>query len=246
MRRRTRHAPAIEEMEPRSLLSAITSILATQSRQVSPNAVLGLVASEQLSAPSSNPSGNVSILAGTNPSPAEQAREKFTALFVGPFQFGPINRFADQKAQTYIRATGTTSVFLHGDLQFLLIQPTDPTKPQFGVAVFTDKNINDSGLLAIDLFADASSTFDKAGRPTHISWSIAPFAGAGSFTAGAFSLASGQGTVDIKYGKPPVGNHRNSLGSQVATVLFRGSLFTPGTFNPLTNANFIQSHDRIL
>src|SRR5205814_2184601 len=36
-----------------------------------------------------------------------------------------------------------------------------------------------------------------------------------------------------------------STGSQVATVVFKGSLFTPGTFNPRTNADFVPVFDRV-
>src|SRR5260370_30199413 len=100
-----------------------------------------------------------------------------------------------------------------------------------------------SGILLVDRRGNRPDV-DSAGRPTHLTWSLTPFTGSGSFTAGTFSLATGVGIVDIKYRDngghvPP---HATSLGE--ATVLFRGSIFTPGTTNPFTNVVLQTKHSR--
>ena len=51
--------------------------------------------------------------------------EKFVAKFSGPFVTGP-GRFIDQASQTFIKGGGTSSAFLHGNLQMAVYTPVDP------------------------------------------------------------------------------------------------------------------------
>jgi hypothetical protein len=177
---------------------------------------------------------------GTQPTPAELARERFRAVFSGPFTTGkPL--FFDQTSRTVIRGAGGSNFFAHGNMQFLIVTPRDPNSPLVGTATMQDRNLNTAGVLIVDLTASRND-FDSQGRPTHLTWSFTPFAGSGSFTAGAFSLSSGQGTLDIRYrpGGRTSAPGVTSLGN--ATLIFKGTVFTPGTTNPLANANLQASH----
>src|SRR4051794_26633294 len=59
------------------------------------------------------------------PTPHERAREAFVAKFAGSSVTGP-GRFTDQASQTLIKGGGTSSAFLHGNLQMAAYAPTDP------------------------------------------------------------------------------------------------------------------------
>jgi hypothetical protein len=110
-----------------------------------------------------------------------------------------------------------------------------------GTATLQDKNQNDAGSLVVDLTADRDH-LDRFGRPTQLSWSLTPFTGSGGFSSGAFSLATGAGTVQVRYRDS--GPARGVTSEGDATVVFQGSLYTPGTTFPLANSGLQSAHRR--
>jgi hypothetical protein len=223
--------PTLEPMERRELPSGIMATLPGRL-----DAARAAAGQAQVILPSNVP------YQGKLPTPAELSLERFRAVFSGNFATGkPL--FFDQTSRTVIHAIGGSNLFLHGNLQFLTVTPTDPNSPLAGTATLQDKNLNTSGILTVDL-TGSQTDVDSAGRPTHLSFSMSPFAGSGSFTAGVFSLATGQGTVDIRY-RPSGKRGAPGVTSQGdVTILFRGSIYTTGTVNPLANSTLQASHDR--
>jgi hypothetical protein len=243
-RKRLVTRPSCEPVESRDLLSVIPILMSEASKQSSPSTVIALASAGELDQPPSNASGQASSLVGQTPTPHEARRERFRAVYAGPITVGP-GRFTDQAQQFFVRGTGFSTDFGHGDLQMLVIIPTDPNAQFTGTVVMQDQNTASSGLLAIDVQGNRAG-LGPDGMPRFLTWSVSPFAGAGSFTAGPFSLAYGQGTIVIKPG-PPQGRSGHAFhGQPTVTVTINGTLFTPGLFNPLQNAGLIVSHHRII
>jgi hypothetical protein len=221
--------PGLEAMERRDLLSVIPIIEQAQKPTISASALIQTAALSGTSstAQSLNPTNSQSPLIGTDPTPRELAREKFTAVFSGPVYVGP-GRFADQAKTLYFRGLGTSNAFLHGDFQMAIVFPTDPTAPLFGEAVMQDKNTNSQAILALPLQGLTPQTFDKAGRPTDLT-----FTGDPNIYSGIFFVNTSAGSVHIRYSK----------GS--AKVSFKGLVYTTGLTNPLTNSDLYSRGGRI-
>jgi hypothetical protein len=198
---RRRHAPAIERLEARDLPTPPTFLAG------SPRVDLAALA------------------AMPQPTAHEQAREAFVGKFKGGFITGP-GRFTDQASQTFISGGGTSSAFLHGDLQMAVYTPRNPSGATTGIAALIVKNVSSSGnLLVLDLQGDTQS-LDRRGRPTKFTWTVDGNSG------GTFSGAVGQGTVEIQYrpgGKIP----KRATGAGTAGVIFRGSINTNGVTDVL-------------
>jgi hypothetical protein len=201
----------LEPLEPRELP---TSPLMLASAAAAPNVAAILRAGTHAAADST-----------AQPTPHELRREQFRARFSGKFVSGA-GRFTNQALQTYIQASGTSTSFLHGDLQMAVYTPTDPNAQTSGLAALIVKNVTNSGnLLVLDLVGDTSS-LDRAGRPTRFTWTVDGASG------GAFANATGSGTVEIRYfpgGKLP--QRATSAGS--VGVIFKGLIQTTGVTNLL-------------
>jgi hypothetical protein len=225
--------PALETMEARELLSVVPILAQSQKPNVSAAAVIQ--AATRSGTPSASASTGLvldaansqSPLIGTNPTPRELARERFTAVFSGPVSVGP-GRFGDQAKTLYFRGLGTSNTFLHGDFQMAIVFPTDTSKPLFGEAVMQDKNTNSSGIIALPMQGLTPQTFDKQGRPTDFTFSQDP-----NIYSGIFFVNTSAGSVHIQYSK----------GS--ATVTFKGLVYTTGLTNPLTNSDLYSRGGRI-
>jgi hypothetical protein len=210
---RSRRTPelAVEWLEGRDLPTA-------------PALLAGPVSSADLGPVSARP-GPTAAAVPQVPTPHELAREQFVAKFSGSFVTGP-GRFTDQASQTFIKGGGTSSAFLHGDIQMAVYSPVDPNGQTTGTAALIVKNVSNSGnLLVLDLQGDTTS-LDRAGRPTRFTWTVDGSSG------GTFSGATGQGTVEIRYwsgGKLPA--RARMAGS--AGVIFRGRIDTNGITNVL-------------
>jgi hypothetical protein len=154
------------------------------------------------------------------PTPHELARQKFVAKFSGSFITGP-PRFTDQASQTFIQGGGTSSAFLHADLQMGVYTPVDPNHETTGIAALIPKNVSNSGnILVFDLQGDTTS-LDRMGRPTRFTWTV------DSSSGGTFSGSTGEGTVEIRYwrgGKLPP----RAWSAGGAGVIFRGRIETNG------------------
>jgi hypothetical protein len=230
--RSQRMRPVIEPLEERELPSGIIASMVSRGQLNRP-----VLAFEQapIVLPSEVP------YQGSQPTLHELRREAFRGVFAGPFVQGAA-RFQDQTSQIVLRGTGGATMFLHGNFQMQVVTPSDPSKPLVGTVTLQDKNISTSGILIADLTGIRSDT-DAQGRPTHLTLSFVPFAGSGSFNAGSFSLATGQGTVDIHY--LPSGRSGPGVFSQgKAILIFRGAIYVPGTADPLRNALLQASHHK--
>lgn len=203
----------VEWLENRNLLTAPT-LLAGPTRAVD----LGSILSQARAQP-------ITAAIAHIPTPYELARQKFNARFAGSFATGA-GRFTDQAMQVYVKGGGTSSAFLHADIQMALYTPADPTGQTTGTAALIVKNVTNSGnLLVLDLQGD-TTTLDRAGRPTHFTWTVDGSSG------GTFGGATGQGTVDIYYrggGKLP----RQAKGAGSVGVIFKGLIDTNGVTNLL-------------
>ncbi|HWE36456.1 MAG TPA: hypothetical protein VG406_07815 [Isosphaeraceae bacterium] len=266
-RRRPALRPVVVSLEGRELLSGIIATLHGRLHHA-PLARIAAAAQQPASgtssvsaAASSSASGSgfeaitgtpISVTyQGQQPTPFQVKREQFRAVFSGPYQTG-LPLFLDQSSRTVIDGIGTSTYFLHGSLQLIVVTYKDAPPPNLtygtnqplqGMATLIDKNQNSSGYLAVDLQGDRTG-LDSAGRPTQVTFNFFPFGGSGSFTAGIFSLASGSGTVSIQY--HPSGTTRPGLTSQgTATVVFRGTIFTPQTVFPLANSGLQASHHKV-
>jgi hypothetical protein len=224
-----KNRPSLEAMERRDLLSVIPIIEQAQKPTLTASDVIQAAAISGASTTSQglNPTGSQSPLIGTDPTPRELAREKFTAVFSGPVYVGP-GRFANQSKTLYFRGLGTSNAFLHGDFQMAIVFPTDPTAPLTGEAIMQDKNTNSQGILALPMTGLTPQTYDKQGRPTDFTFSTDP-----NIYSGIFFVNTSAGTVHITYSK----------GS--AKVTFKGLVYTTGLTNPLTNSDLYSRGGRI-
>lgn len=204
---RRRREPSLERLETRDLLSVVPSLAARgrPPERLAPLAALG----------DSNPPGR--------PTPHEVARRAFVAKFDGPFVTGP-GRTTAQAFQSLLQGGGTSNMFLHGNLLMGLFVPKDPAEPITGLAMLVVKNVSDTGdLLLLDLQGDATS-FDRQGRPTHLTWTVNGGSG------GTFTDAEGEGTVEIRY-RPGGRLPRRASAAGQAGVMFYGQISTTGVTN---------------
>jgi hypothetical protein len=243
--------PEVERIEARELLSALTTGLIGPAHP--PVAVLlsqGLAAQEAqvpgtttTSTSTSQPAkGNTfgvttgpyvngatsPLLTFGTPTPAEAAREKFSAGFGGPFYGGP-GRFSDQAHIQYFRGLGSSSAFLHGDFNMAIVTPTDPNEPFYGDAVLEDKNVNSGGIIGLVLQGNRTDV-DQFGRPTKMTFQADP-----NIYSGVFFIDTASGTVNIHY--------NNTNGS--ANVVFKGRVYTNGLTNPLVNSDLYSRSGRL-
>lgn len=223
-RNRVGFRPAVEGVEARLLLSAMTGRVAhSRPRQAAIVAQAGIDLSTIPPNPLFFPTGQ--------PSPHEAARQRFSARFSGPFTVGA-GRFSSQAQQVYIRGSGGSNQFLHGDAQLAVITPTDPSEPLGGSMTMFDRNINTNGSLGIQLVADRATDLDAAGRPVHLTiYDIKSEESGGSYAA-----ATAVGTVDIRY-KPSSRRSPGVLSQGTATITVRALIYTSGTNGILRNAD---------
>jgi hypothetical protein len=265
-RRQTGRRPEVAPLEGRELLSgviatlhgrlhhaALAQIAAAAQRPNPGGSGVRAAAGSSSSPPNEAVTGTPIALTfqGQVPSPFEVKREQFRAVFSGPYQTG-LPLFLDQSSRTEINGIGTSTDFLHGNLQLIVVTYKDAPPPNLtygtdqplqGGATLLDKNSNSSGYLTIDLQGDRTG-LDSAGRPTQLTFTLNPFSGSGSFTSGIFTLNSGSGTVTISY--KPSGTTRPGVTSKgMATVVFRGTVFTPTTTFPLANSGLQASHRKV-
>jgi hypothetical protein len=213
--------PSLERIEPRRLLTATLAFRAAQSNAQASAAIDSVILSQldHQGAAAVNPVGSSSPLIGQGtPTPREQGREAFRAVFSGPLSTSP-GRFSDQAETLYIRGIGGSNFFLHGNFNMGIVIPADPGKPTFGFATLSDKNANSGGIMGLQLSA-VPGAVDSRGRPTRLTFTEDP-----NIYSGIFFVNTSRGTVTIKYGQG------------AATVVFQGSVYTSGLTNPLRNAD---------
>jgi hypothetical protein len=254
-------------MEKRELLTVNPDMFAAADQLTQANSIINGFAASQASGqvPASAPAtalpgtsqgtvtapGSPYLIAaspyqGDTPTATELANEKYTAVFSGTFKTGT-PRFTDQASQTYIKAVGSTTDELHGDIQLNIVVPSGPTSTNplddvEGVAVNLDKSTASQAFLSLDLFGSPSTSLDSAGRPANLSFSYSPYTGAGSFTGGLYSLSEGAGTVSIYY-KPSHKKNPPGITSQgTVTVVIQGLIYKTGVTSSFATADLEESH----
>lgn len=144
-------------------------------------------------------------------------------VFDGKFVQGH-GRYNDEANQVLIKGIGTSTFFLHGDIQLRAVVPTDPSRPTSGAATSFDRNTNSNSSFGIDL-TGSTADVDRAGRPTKFTFTIDK-----NLSGGVFGQANGTGTVTIRY--IPDGHRADGITSQGrAIVLITGDIYTLKTNN---------------
>jgi hypothetical protein len=223
-RHRVGFRPAVEGIEARLLLSA-TSSLVTQSRPHQA-AIVARAGADPASLPPNpllSPSGQ--------PTPHEQARQRFVAKFVGTFTVGT-GRFTSEAQQLYFRGSGGSNQMLHGDTQLRMITPSDPSQPLGGEMSIFDRNINNNSALGLDLSADPATDLDSSGRPIRMTITQLDV----NLSGGIYGAGLAAGTVEIRY-KPSSGRSPGVLSQGTAVVTVRAQIYSLGTNGILKNAD---------
>lgn len=217
--------PRVECPESRDLLSGIIASMAGNGPLGGRSR--GLVETRQTNsafAPPTTPADRFVSPPGT-PTAATLARTRFHASFAGPYHVGP-GRTSAESAEVYVRGGGRSNFFLHGTTQLRFIVPRDTSLAPVGTIVLLDRNVNNSGQLGLDLTAVPGSA-DALGRVRRFTWTVDD-----SYSAGVFTNAAGQGTLEVKYGPVPGRGH---IGR--ASLIIRGRVLTQGIGDPTTNAS---------
>ena len=148
----------------------------------------------------------------------------FRATYSGQFFTGP-GRQAGQASQLFYSGSGGSNSFLHGDIQMITVQFTDPTQPTVARVDLIAKNVTNSGnQLHMDLHA-VPGAVDKAGRPTQFTWTVD-----NGNSGGTFNSSEGTGTLQIHY-MPNRSNGKNPSGG--FNMLFKGQVGINGIDNVL-------------
>lgn len=148
----------------------------------------------------------------------------FRATYSGQFFTGP-GRQAGQSGQLYYSGSGGSNSYLHGDIQMITVQFTDPSQPTVARVDLIAKNVTNSGnQLHMDLQA-VPGAVDKAGRPTQFTWTVDD-----GNSGGTFNSAQGTGTVQIHY-MPNRANGQYPSGG--FNMLFKGQIGVNGIDNVL-------------
>jgi hypothetical protein len=210
--------PGIEGLEGRSLSTVmgirgpspdLLSIAQSRAAQVSPQATVA--------APT--PPVPPIIPGPGQPLPIELKRTRFVASFAGPFQVGPPH-YTGESALLYYRGLGTSSEFLHGNYQMIIVLPKDPTGDITGAAFLEDKNLVGGNSTGFDINFDRS-TLDSKGRPTQGTFATDP-----NIYSGTNLFNQGSGSVTIRYTR-----------TGLASAFFKGQNFTNGITNILLNTD---------
>jgi len=175
-----------------------------------------------------------------NLTPSELKREIFSASFQGTYTVSP-GRTDAEAAVTLIKGAGHGTTFLHGDIQFRVVTPRNPTYVDIqgntqttqlgGVAAVFDRNLNSNSVLGLDA-AGADSNVDASGRPIHFDKVTIDV----NESAGLYDEAFAQGTIDVRY--TPSRHHAKGLIEQgFAVVTIHAQIYGPNVDYILTNAN---------
>lgn len=189
-----RFAPVFEGLEGRVVLSSSSLLISGALRPSAPAASAGDVLAFPL------------------------RYRPFTAMFQGHYTVGPA-RSQGFATQLYMYGGGTSSSFLHGDVQLAYYVPSDPSQPAVGMANMMVKDISNTGNQLGADFQAVPGAVDRAGRPTQFTWTVNANSG------GSFSGAQGSGTLQLIY-YPGRKIPRGATAAGRIGVIFRGSIGT--------------------
>lgn len=247
-----RFRPAMDGMERRELLSGLAAALASRHAALHASAAAGNGGSGGSGSGGSQGGGGSAVAVngpnGTTlttgapnqylqptgtPARHERARQAFAFKFAGAFVQGP-GRYSDEATLVHVKGVGSSTFFLHGDIQIGAITPTDPARPTSGAATSFDRNINANSVFGLDM-TGSTADVDAAGRPTHFTAATDT-----NLSAGIFAEAPSTATVDIKY-FPDGKAHPKGFSAGRATVVIRGFVYSLGVANiegsPLSRKN---------
>ena len=222
----------VNSLVNRALLSGLHPHQASTLTSVAP-ASQAQVTNSEMSAYTPGGNADPRLLAPQGqPTQRQLNRTFFRASFEGPFNVLP-GRTDTEARQVFIRGKGTSSGFLHGNIQIHLVVLRDPTAPVIGTSAQQDRNINSAGVLGFDLSGDPRLV-DPQGLPTNFSYTIDI-----NLSAGTFTEASGQGTMQIRYTsqKRHFKGQHGGPGDGTAYVKIQGLVLTLGANNPNRNAD---------
>ncbi len=214
--------PVFDRFEERALLSV--GALFARGAVMTAERAAALVAAgpHEVGAPQVSAQSLIGATPTGQPTPAEIAREHFSALFHGLYTTGP-GRFTNEALRTHIVAPGTTNQFLHGNAIFEFITPLDPSQPETGIVALYNRNSSNTGtILVLDLTGTPPAIPTQP--PTHFTWNVDPASG------GAYTGATGSGTLTLAY-KQHGRLQPHSYTSGSAAAVFSGSVNTVGVFN---------------
>jgi hypothetical protein len=231
----SRIRPSVEQIESGELLSTIIAAnIAGMNRRLhwSPQAVLGAPHYNTPPQQFGSEIENLVFLPDPNgvPTPREQRRETFTALFTdGSYGIGP-GRFSNEASHTYMRALGTSNQMLHCNMQFAFVQSKDLTKPAAGELSILDKNAASGNQLGFFVVADPNFV-DRRGRPTRFIIYEKDVNQAAAFYDQGYTV----GTVDLRY-SPQERNRQGIVESGRFKMLVRAQVYNLGNTGLLTNS----------
>jgi len=197
VRKRARFAPVFEGLEGRLVLSSSALLISGALRPPDGGRAAGDVASFPL------------------------RFRPFTAMFQGNYTVGPA-RSPGFATQLYLAGGGTSSAFLHGDVQLAYYVPADAARPAVGMANMIVKNITDTGNQLGADFQAVPGAVDKGGRPNQFTWTV------NSNSGGTYAGAEGSGTLQLIY-YPGRKLPRGATAAGRVGVVFRGSIGTTNT-----------------
>ncbi len=215
--RRRRSRPLLERLEGRELLTSHPLGPALPGRHFP-------AADVQQFVPILYPPGT------PQPTAAEIARESFGNKAYGQYTIGP-GHFNTQSITIHgYGASSTSNMSLNMHFQFVIFEPTDPTKPVTGTMNFIGQNFLQNGTqLILDLEGPTGTEVD--GLPTHLYWgrdsaSGGPFGGPGgalpaynNFPANYFT-ADGNLASPLQQGLPPTSVDNWNMGVGDATFKY--------------------------
>ena len=233
--RRSGITPRVEGLESRDMMSVIPILLAEEQNIPAIPTLAQLSAeAEGGGAVSGASSGSTSTAAVNNqfinppadavPTPRELKREQFSFKFTGKYQIGP-PRFENQTMTIYFKGVGTSTYFLHGDVQVGFVVDKDPSIPASGNSTSYDRNNNTNAAFSFDLIG-VPGAVNKQGLPTQFTISTDVNA-----SAGFFDESTSSGLLTIHY--LPGIQQRQGYKQGTATVTIIGRAYTLGTVSNL-------------
>lgn len=161
-------------------------------------------------------------IAPTGTPTARQVKQtQFRFVFSGSYVQTP-GRYSDEATFVHIVGVGTSTYFLHGDIQLNAIVPTVSTRETAGTSSSFDRNNNSNSTFAFDL-TGSSADVDKGGRPTLLNGVTDV-----NLSGGVFAESQSSATFQIHY-FPDGKAHPKGYSQGRATVVIRGAAYTLGT-----------------
>lgn len=151
------------------------------------------------------------------------AKRSFFAAYRTTYYVGPPLETSDA-AQVFMKGGGTSSCFLHGNLELAFYPPKDPAGLTTGQAGLIGKSVSNTGdQLGVDLAGYTGPIVPH--RVITMGWTVNGSSG------GTFSGSTGSGIVQIRLhpGGHIAGNGPGGAG--VADVIFRGQVATAGVYD---------------